>query len=607
MADPKEYLTTNVVKDIFEINDKDICLSRYPYLKLQVLKLRVITVKEGEKAKVRFTLSDGTYTVQGVYTHSTPDADNAASQLSIGTVLKITNYEAFVMPPGKPVLLFETWEVASPVMGKLGSPAVLKISENPPEQKVKPDPEPMQKQSTDNGSIIPQEETKSAPKPASKLANSEKTGSKGVTPIEYLSPYANSWKIRGRVTMKGDIREFTSQRGIPGKLFNFHMLDETSEIRVTGFTEAADKWYDFVQEGKVYYLSKASVVLANKRFSALPNEYEIRLERDTSIELCDDPVEVPQMKYSFVALNDLSSKDASSNVDVIGAIKSIDDVQEITSKAGKSFEKREIHIVDKSKYGVNVALWGKTAKTFTGSPGQIVALKGARVNDFNGKSLSVGASTNLNFDPDIPEAHEIKGWFDSGGKDESFNTFKSTGGDGGALKNQECITIAKAKDDNLGQSEAGEYFNIKGTVTYIKSSSLTYPACTTDGCRKKVIEETNGEYRCEKCNITISQPNYLYIFSPVVEDHTDRFFLNCFNETCEVILGIKANDLLAEQSEDKVNEVISKALGYEYLFRVRARQDSYNDQTGVRYSAVSIARPDYVAESNKLIELINKF
>jgi replication factor A1 len=50
------------------------------------------------------------------------------------------------------------------------------------------------------------------------------------------------------------------------------MLDENPVISVTGFTEAADKSYDFVQEGKVYYLSKASVVLANKRFSALPNE-----------------------------------------------------------------------------------------------------------------------------------------------------------------------------------------------------------------------------------------------------------------------------------------------------------------------------------------------
>jgi replication factor A1 len=49
-------------------------------------------------------------------------------------------------------------------------------------------------------------------------------------------------------------------------------VDENPVISVTGFTEAADKSYDFVQEGKVYYLSKASVVLANKRFSALPNE-----------------------------------------------------------------------------------------------------------------------------------------------------------------------------------------------------------------------------------------------------------------------------------------------------------------------------------------------
>jgi hypothetical protein len=43
------------------------------------------------------------------------------------------------------------------------------------------------------------------------------------------------------------------------------------------------------------------------------------------------------MNYSFVDLNNLGTV---TNVDVIGAIKSIDDayVQETTSKAGKPFE-----------------------------------------------------------------------------------------------------------------------------------------------------------------------------------------------------------------------------------------------------------------------------
>lgn len=621
MSDPKEYLTTNVAQDIFSISDKDICLARYPHLNLQVLKVRKIGVKDDEKAKVRFTLSDGTYTLQGVYTHNTSDSENPASQLAVGTVLKITNYEAFVMPPGKPVLLFENWEISHSAIGKLGSPTVLKMSESGGDDSTTAGQQQQtannsngngngNSSNNNNGSIIPKEEPKSAPKPASKpTSGSTKTSKAQVTPIEYLSPYANQWTIRARVTLKGDIKEFTSQKGIRGKLFNVNLLDESSEIRATGFTEAADKWFDYLQEGSVYYISKASVILANKRFSTLPNEYEIRFDRDTQIEKCDDEATaVPQMRYSFVGLNDLDSVESGANIDAIGVIKSVDDSQEITSKAGKTFEKRELHVVDNSKFGVNVTLWGNTAKEFNQEPGTVVALKGARVNDFNGKSLSVGFSTNMSFDPDIPESHNLKGWFDSGGKDEPFNTFKSnvTSGDN-VLKSADVITIAKAKDDNLGQSGDDDFFNIKGTVNYIKSTQLSYPACITEGCKKKVVEETDGQYRCEKCNISMKEPKFLYLMSPVVEDHTGRFWLNCFDEVAEKIMGIPANELIQEGDDEKINKAIANALGYEYKFRVKARPDTYNDQGGVRYQAAGIAPLDFVAESAKLIELINKY
>ena len=107
--------------------------------------------------------------------------------------------------------------------------------------------------------------------------------SRPTLPIEGLSPYSNNWTIRARVTQKSEIRTWSNQRG-EGKLFSVTLMDETGEIRGTAFNLAVDHLYEKFQEGKVYYVSKARVNLAKKKFSNIPNDYELALEKTTEIE-----------------------------------------------------------------------------------------------------------------------------------------------------------------------------------------------------------------------------------------------------------------------------------------------------------------------------------
>ena len=56
------------------------------------------------------------------------------------------------------------------------------------------------------------------------------------------------------------------------------------------------------------------------------------------------------------------------------------------------------------------------AETFDGSSNPIMAIKGARLSDFGGCSMSVLNSSTVQINPDTPEAFKLRGWFDNDGK-----------------------------------------------------------------------------------------------------------------------------------------------------------------------------------------------
>lgn len=401
-----------------------------------------------------------------------------------------------------------------------------------------------------------------------------------IYPIEGLSPFAHKWTIKARVTSKSDIKTWHNTKG-EGKLFSVNLLDETGEIKATGFNDQCDAFYPILEEGSVYYISSpCRVSLAKKQFTNIPNDYELAFERDTVIEKADDQQSVPNVRFNFCSIQELQSVEKDNTVDVIGVLKDVGEVSEIVSKkSGQPFQKRELTIVDDTGYSVRVTIWGKTANSFDTHAESVVAFKGTKVSDFGGKSLSLLSSGTMTVDPDIPDAHRLKGWYDSTGRTDTFATHQGLSTVGAATgRKDEAKTISQVKDENLGVDDQA-YYSIKATIVFVKQDNFCYPACAKEGCNKKVAPMGDGTWRCEKCEVTHDKPDYRYILSINVADHTSHQWLSCFDDTGRTIIGMTANELmeLKENDDAKFKTAFEEVNCKKLSFRCRAKMDNYGE------------------------------
>jgi replication factor A1 len=404
-----------------------------------------------------------------------------------------------------------------------------------------------------------------------------------IYPIEALSPYAHKWTIKARCSHKSDIKTWHNKNG-EGKLFSVNLLDESGEIRGTGFNEQCDTLYELFQEGGVYYItSPCRVNMAKKQFSNLSNDYELMFERDTVVEKAEEQNGVPQVRFNFTNIADLQTVEKDATIDTIGVLKEVGETNQIVSKTtNKPYDKRELTLVDNTGYSVRLTIWGNTATTFDAMPESVVAFKGVKVSDFGGRSLSLLSSGSMSIDPDIDDAHKLKGWYDAQGKNDTFASHAGMSGTVGAAggRSDPSKSIMQVKEENLGMSENPDYFTTKATIIYVKQENVSYPACLSEGCNKKVVEVDPGQWRCERCDKTHPKPEHRYIMSINVSDHTGQLWLSCFDDVGRMIMGMSADQLMELKDDDDkaAGDAFQEANCKTWTFKCRAKMDSFQDQ-----------------------------
>ncbi|PGH03823.1 replication factor A1 [Blastomyces parvus] len=598
MADPASEITVGALSAIFDDSKPKVA---EPIL--QCLQVKPLPAQPNSPERFRAVFSDITNYIQ---TMLATQANHyvTSGQLARGCFVRLKSFQAN-MVKGKRILIILDLEVLEGLgicEKKIGEPQPLDTKQ---EEQDKAIPTTISSNGF-YGSRGPQQAPQQ-PAPRSSASNAHAN----IYPIEALSPYSHKWTIKARCTNKSAIKTWHNKNG-EGKLFSVNLLDESGEIRATAFKDQCDSLYGVFEEGSVYYISSpCRVQIAKKAFNNLNNEYELTFERDTVVEKAEEQNDVPQIRFNFTNIANLQSVEAGTTIDVIGVLKDVGETSQIMSKTtSKPYDKRDLTLVDNTGYSVRLTVWGNTAKEFDSVPESVVAFKGVKVSDFNGRSLSLLSSGSMTVDPDIEDAHKLKGWYDAQGRSETFASHDSMSNAAGFGDRASSFkNIVQVHEGNLGMSEKPDYFSVKATVVFIKQDNMAYPACLTDKCNKKVLQDDNGQWRCERCDQSFPHPEHRYILSVNVCDHTGALWLNCFDEVGKLLLGTSADELmeLKENDERAYEEIVQKANCRAWNFNCRAKMDNFQDQQRVRYQVLSVSAIDYSTEAARLAELIKGY
>ncbi|XP_069568456.1 replication protein A 70 kDa DNA-binding subunit [Brachyistius frenatus] len=574
---------------------------------LQMVNIRKIDGGSGPP-RFRVMMSDGLHTLSSFMLSTQLNCMAEENKLTPNCVCILKRHVTNILKDGRRVVIIleiDVIKTAKEVAGRIGDPTPYTEGQiKGPQSAAVPEHRPPLV--SQNKNDVNRGFNRDFGKKAPSVMPSTPGGSSKVVPIASLNPYQSKWTIRARVTNKSSIRTWSNSRG-DGKLFSMEIVDESGEIRVTGFNQEVEKFYSLIEAGKVYYISKASLKIANKQYTSVKNDYEMTLNGESSIIPCDDSGDVPMVQCNFVSIGDLESRDADAIIDVIGVCKSVDEVTRITTKTNREVSKRSLNLIDMSGKLVSVTLWGEEAEKFDGSGQPIVAIKGAKLSDFGGRSLSASFSSTMMINPDIPEAYKLRGWYDKEGyamDGQSLTEVKGGGGRG----NDTWKALSDVKTEHLGHGDKADYYTCIATIVYLRKENCLYQACPSQDCNKKVVDQQNGMFRCEKCDKEFPNFKYRLILSANIADYGDNQWVTCFQDSAEAILGQNSAYMgqLKDSNESAFDEVFQQANFHTFVFRNRVKLETYNDESRIKATVLDVKPVDHTDYSRRLIMNIRK-
>jgi len=173
-------------------------------------------------------------------------------------------------------------------------------------------------------------------------------------------------------------------------------------------------------------------------------------------------------------------------------------------------------------------------------------------------------------------------------------------------------TLTTDPNSHGNDSNQGEVFSIKATITAITHSQDRppwYSAAPDPDTKAKVIEDGKGGWFCAANGKTYTHYEPKYALRFCATDWSGQQWITAFGDRAEDILKVKASVLekyLLDGDTQKYEEVFQNACFQTKLFKMRARPNSYMDETRVRYDVIGVQDIDVRAECQHLLDKISE-
>jgi replication factor A1 len=403
---------------------------------------------------------------------------------------------------------------------------------------------------------------------------------------------------------------------------SLEFIDEMgTAIQATMWKDAIDMYDAILEVGKVYYVGKGTLRPANKRYANNSNDYEMSLDGRCEIAECaETDVDVSKMSraFEFVKIDELSRKiGARGSVDVLAVVQSVGELGSVRRKSdGEEIRRRDVVLVDESSKTVTLTLWNALAveqgERLSGMTDPIVAVRGLRVTDYNGVSLSTVARSEVFIEPATLDVAErvaaLRAAYDPNAATVAAGLGLATArggihGDGAARR----TTLLAMQPETLPPTTAvPETGVVLATTCLIKADQpMYYPACPEEGNNKKVVEE-NGKWYCESTQKTYDTCRRRYILRVKIQDASGSGWVNMFHEQAVEMLGIEAEALHAARESDpaKYERYVKRAQFNDWSLKIKSKTEEYQGESRRRLTVTHCSKPDYASEAKHLLSLI---
>lgn len=379
------------------------------------------------------------------------------------------------------------------------------------------------------------------------------------------------------------------------------MDSEGKEMPATAFNKYCDKFFDTVQEGKVYEIRGGIVRINDKKFTTVRSEYKLILDDNTIIEEHEDDHTIKEHSFNCIPINDIPNYPLYSVIDVMGYVLEASDRTTIQTRNGET-DIRRVVICDDSKCSVDLTFWRDHAfqeiKT-----GQVIVCKYLKIGDYNGRNLSTTDASQVIVDP--PEAMALK-TFCENYKEE----FKNIGGKFG-----HCVVDTSASSstsylrDILNEIDfiPDEHLHLTRIVCTIlninHSDKNIYPGCPDQNCKKKVTNE-NDMWNCTSCNKEYFAPTYYYTFSLRVMDCSSDHWIDFYGAMGEKMFKVTADEYkkyIENEDVEKLKAISADVEFKRFAFLVKPKMNIYNNKLRKKLNVQRIDNIDIITETRKLL------